>query len=381
MLTALALGACSSVPLHTPPRASTPAPVTPPKPSQAVNAPEKVDLPPDALLQGKSRWLPVEWQELPGYTGDLLTQWWPAWLRSCDKPAPAFASACQRARSLGQPTEQGIRDFVQAQFKPYRVESIQGETQGLLTGYFEPLLEASRTPRPGFQVAVHMPPSDLGSRKPYFTRQELETLPAGKAALKGREIAYLSDPLDLLLLQIQGSGRVWLQEPSGRKQWVRLAFAGHNDQPFKSSARWLVDQGEITLDQASWPALRAWAKANPRRVNELMWANPRVVFFKEEPLLAKDSEAGPKGAQGVPLTAGRSIAVDRDSIPYGTPVWLDSIQPLTGEPLQRAVMAQDTGSAIVGAVRADYFAGTGEDALALAGRMKQPLRLWVLWPR
>ena len=113
-------------------------------------------------------------------------------------------------------------------------------------------------------------------------------------------------------------------------------------------------------------------------MNELLWSNPRVVFFREEPL--PDLRLGPKGAQGVPLTPGRSIAVDPQSIPYGTPVWLDSTEPLSSTPLRRAVMAQDTGSAIAGAVRADYFWGWGANAEAQAGRMKQPLRLWVLWP-
>jgi len=118
---------------------------------------------------------------------------------------------------------------------------------------------------------------------------------------------------------------------------------------------------------------------NPKRVNELLWSNPRVVFFREEALT--DPGAGPRGAQGVPLTPGRSIAVDAQSVPFGSPVWLDTTEPLADAPLRRVVMAQDTGSAIVGAVRADYFWGWGERAEQQAGRMKQPLRMWVLWPK
>ena len=179
MLTALALGPAAACPAH-PAACQHPCACHATQTLSSSQRPEKVDLPPTPSCRQVAL-AARRMAELPGYTGDLLTQWWPAWLRSCDNPRRLFASACQRARSLGQPTEQGIRDFVQAQFKPYRVESIQGETQGLLTGYFEPLLEASCTPRPGFQVAVHMPPSDLGSHcKPYFTRQELETLPAGR---------------------------------------------------------------------------------------------------------------------------------------------------------------------------------------------------------
>jgi membrane-bound lytic murein transglycosylase A len=188
----------------------------------------------------------------------------------------------------------------------------------------------------------------------------------------------VADPLDALVLQIQGSGRLRITEADGSQRTVRLAFAGHNDQPYKSVGRWLIDQGELTLDKASWPAIKAWAQKNPRRVQEMLWANPRVVFFREEPL--PDPTLGPRGALGVALTPGRSIAVDPQSLPYGTPLWLDTTEPLSATPLRRLVLAQDTGSAIVGAVRADYFWGWGELAEAQAGRMKQPLRLWALWP-
>jgi len=158
---------------------------------------------------------------------------------------------------------------------------------------------------------------------------------------------------------------------------VRLAFAGTNDQPYRSVGGWLLQQG--LLRDASWPGIKAWAAQNPQRLNEMLWSNPRIVFFREEPMSDLDAAFGPRGAQGVPLTPGRSIAVDKESIPYGTPVWLASTGPVTN--LQRLVLAQDTGSAIVGSVRADYFTGWGPEAGELAGRLKQPLRLWVLWPR
>jgi membrane-bound lytic murein transglycosylase A len=131
--------------------------------------------------------------------------------------------------------------------------------------------------------------------------------------------------------------------------------------------------------EASWPAIRDWARRNPKRVAQMLAANPRVVFFKEEPL--PDPALGPRGSQGVALVPERSIAVDVNSVPLGTPVWLDTTEPLSSTPLRRLVIAQDTGSAIVGAVRADYFWGWGERAEAQAGRMKQSLRMWVLWPR
>ena len=205
-------------------------------------------------------------------------------------------------------------------------------------------------------------------------------MPQARAALRGRELLYLADPVEAMVLHIQGSGLVRVSEPDGRVRTVRLAFAGTNEQPYKSIGRWLLDQG-LTRD-ASWPGIKAWIARNPSRVQELLWQNPRYVFFREEPLPSTDMASaipGPKGAQGVPLTAGRSIAVDPGSIPYGTPVWLASSGPQTS--LQRLVLAQDTGTAITGAVRADYYAGSGPEAGELAGRLKQPLRLWVLWPR
>jgi membrane-bound lytic murein transglycosylase A len=221
----------------------------------------------------------------------------------------------------------------------------------------------------------------MATRKPYWTRQQIDTLPAARKSVHGSEIAWLRDPLDALLLQVQGSGRLRFIDAQGRPQkaLVRVAYAAQNDQPYKSVGRWLVEQGQLTLEQASWPAIRAWARQNPKRVDEMLWSNPRFVFFREEPLL--DPAIGPKGAQGVPLTPGRSIAVDPLSVPFGTPVWLDTTAPLSSTPLRRLAMAQDTGSAITGAVRADYFWGWGEDAENQAGRMKQALRMWVLWPR
>jgi membrane-bound lytic murein transglycosylase A len=202
------------------------------------------------------------------------------------------------------------------------------------------------------------------------------------AALRGREIAFVADPLDALLLQIQGSGRLRLSNGVARSpstQIVRLAYAGHNDQAYVSIGRWLVDQGQMTVEAASWPAIKDWARRHPKRVQEMLWANPRFIFFREEAL--PDPKLGPRGAAGVPLTPGRSVAVDPQSVPYGTPLWLDTTEPLSAAPLQRLVMAQDTGSAIRGAVRADFFWGWGENAEAQAGRMKQPLRYWALWPR
>ncbi|MFW9617450.1 murein transglycosylase A [Aquabacterium sp.] len=346
-----------------------------------------------AWPRGKAQWLPARWEDLPGWEADRLQEWWPALWRSCQKPAAGWQQVCTDVRKLGpqwgQQVDDGfVRQWVQSRLQPWRVVSVDGRPSGLLTGYFEPLLEGRRRPDDRFKYPLHRTPQGLGQRKPFFSRSELETSPEGQAALRGRELVYLADPLDVLLIQVQGSGRIKLQDettPQGTPRVVRLAFGGHNDQPYMSVARWLVDQGAFPLEQASWQTIRTWAQANPDRVPDMMRANPRVVFFKEEAL--PDPELGPQGAQGVALTPGRSIAVDRDSVPLGTPVWVDSTKPQAwaatpppSQPLQRLVMAQDTGGAILGAVRADFFWGWGDDALAMAGRTKQSLAMWVLWP-
>jgi membrane-bound lytic murein transglycosylase A len=326
---------------------------------------------------GGSRWVSVPWSDLPGFESDALFEAWNAWLKSCERPGPTFAPLCPEIRRLSIGSEDAQRQWMLQSLQPYRVESTNGSASGLLTAYYEPEFEASRLPNAQFAVPLYQMPSGIAATKSWFTRQEIDTLPQAKEALRGREIAYLPDPVQALVLQIQGSGRLRLTEPEGRQRLVRLAFAGHNGQPYKSIGRWLMDQGE--LRDASWPGISAWMLQNPQRVQDLLWQNPRVVFFKEEPLSEFDSGFGPRGAQGVPLTPGRSIAVDPQSIPYGTPVWLSTDGPQVS--LNKLVLTQDTGSAIRGAVRADYFAGWGVQAGELAGRLKQPLRLWVLWPK
>ena len=332
---------------------------------------------PGSLLQVRSRWTAVGWAELPGFEDDALHEAWNAWLKNCERPGQVFAPLCSEVRRLSIGSDAEQRAWLMARLQPYQVEALAGGAEGLLTAYFEPVLEGSRTVNAEFSVPLYQPPLTLAQRKPWYTRQEIDTLASVQAVLKGREIAYLADPLDALILQIQGSGRIRISEADGSQRLVRLSYAGSNEQPYKSVGRWLLDQGAVR--DASWPAIKAWAAQNPLRVNELLWSNPRTVFFREEPLSDADAAWGPKGAQGVPLTPGRSIAVDPLSIPYGTPVWLVSSGPTAQ--LQKLVLAQDTGSAIVGGVRADYFAGWGAAAAELAGRLKQPLRLWVLWPR
>ncbi|MDR0480196.1 MAG: MltA domain-containing protein [Burkholderiaceae bacterium] len=327
----------------------------------------------------KSRWIPVDWNDLPGFDADDTADAWNAWIRNCERPTPMFAPLCDQVRLLSLATPDEQRNWLRAHLQPYRVEPASGNaTSGLLTGYFEPYFEASRVQQPGlFDSPLYAPPPGLAQRQPWYSRQDMATNDAARAQLAGSEIAWLADPVDALILQIQGSGRLLITEADGSQRMARLTFAGTNGQPYRSPGKWLLDQGAVR--DATWPGIKTWLAANPDRVNDFLWSNPRVVFFREQDLPPLDAQSGPPGAQGVALTPGRSIAVDPQSIPLGTPVWLASSGPQAD--LARLVFAQDTGTAITGALRADYFAGWGPDAGDLAGRLKQPIELWVLWPK
>ena len=369
----LLMVACGAPPVTTsapslgqPRIAATPPSVTPADASSIVNA--------------KSRWVLASWSDLPGLANDNLNEAWTAWLQSCSRTTTAHKKLCTEVQQLAAQTTTVQRDWLIKTFQPYRVETLTGNaapSTGLLTAYYEPIFEATRSIKPGFDVPLYSVPSNLKSKSPWFSREEILKLPAALAALKGKEIAYIADPVDAMVLHIQGSGRLWLTHADGSRRQIRLAFAGTNDHPYQSIGRWLLDQN-LTKD-ATWPGIKNWLAQNPRRTAELLSKNPRYVFFKEEALSSNDVQLGPKGAQGVPLTPGRSIAVDPGSVPYGTPVWLSSTGPQTQ--LHRLVMAQDTGSAIVGAVRADYFVGSGQAAGDLAGRLKPDMKMWVLLPR
>ncbi|UJW80157.1 MltA domain-containing protein [Hydrogenophaga sp. SL48] len=361
------LAACSSVP----PTGSTPAPV--------ASSADEVPLPP--IQRQGSRWLPVRWAALPGWGLDSLHEVWGAWARGCERPAPMHAALCAEMRPLTMAGTAEQQAWIESRFQPYRVVEPDGTTaQGLITGYYEPIMAASRQPTFIHRTPLYAPPPGLPAGQPWYSRQEIDTLPAAQAALRGRVIAWLADPIDALILQIQGSGRLQFREPDGSIRTVRVAFAAHNGHPYQSVGKWLLDQRAIR--EASWDGIKAWAANNPGRLNEMLWSNPRTVFFKEVQLTELDARFGPRGAQGVPLTPGRSIAVDPLSIPYGTPVWIASRGVVYNQ--QRLVMAQDTGGAIVGAVRADLFTGWGgwgDAPYQLASRLKQPLQMWVLWPR
>ena len=347
---------------------------------------------------------PVPWSDLPGWTDDPLVDAWPAFLASCDALArkPEWTTVCIDARSIDGRDALAIRSFFESRFVPNRVTTTDGNDTGLVTGYYEPLLRGSRVSVAPYLTPLYGVPDDLlivdmtslypelkGKRLrgrlvgrtvvPYPSRGEL----MASGALRGKEVLWVDDPIEAFFLEIQGSGRVQLFDGARMTETVRLAYADQNGQPYKSIGRWLVDQGEMTLSQASMQSIKSWAMTHPDRLNELLSANPSEVFFKEEKIA--DPTQGPKGALGVPLTPQRSIAVDTKIVPLGAPVFLATTQPLSSEPLQRLVMAQDTGGAIAAApgsaVRADYFWGFGVEAGNSAGRMKQQGRMWVLLPR
>ena len=389
------LAACTTTPTQAP---------SPPPSVPVVPPPETV--PPAESV--KPLLEPVAWDSIPGWSDDALSEAWPAFLASCNALAarPAWRDVCTEARAMQAPDTSTIRAFFEARFVPNRVTTTDGNDTGLVTGYYEPLLFGSRVPVAPYLTPLYGVPDDLlivdltslhpefkGMRlrgklvgrtvMPYPPRGEL----ASSASLRGKELLWVDNPIEAFFLEIQGSGRVQLFDPNqgnrAPSEVVRIAYADQNGQPYKSIGRWLIDQGEMTLASASMQNIKAWAASHPARLDELLNANPSEVFFKEEKIV--DPSRGPNGALGVPLTPQRSIAVDAKVVPLGAPVFLATTQPLSSAPLQRLVMAQDTGGAIAaargGAVRADYFWGFGNEAGNFAGRMKQQGRMWVLLPK
>jgi membrane-bound lytic murein transglycosylase A len=342
----------------------------------------------------------ARWSDLQGWGEDDVSAAWPAFLQSCrvlvNKPQGAlWRPACDEAKGLDAGDTASLRRFFESRFEPFLLTNPDGSTSGMVTGYYEPLLRGSRLyGKPYLQPVLGVPGDlltiDLGDVLPelknmrlrgrlqgnkvvpYFSRSEIVE---HEKKYADRVLLWVDDAVELFFLQIQGSGRVRL--PDGGM--VRIGYADQNGHPYQSIGRLLVERGELTLEQASMQGIQAWARANPAKLNELLNANPSYVFFRE--LAAKGSENdGPPGALGVPLSAERSIAVDPRHVPLGAPVFLSTTQPNLPAPLRRLVLAQDTGGAIRGVVRADFFWGFGADAGAQAGRMKQSGQMWVLLP-
>jgi len=338
---------------------------------------------------------PVSFADIPGWRDDDTGQAWPAFAASCRalRFREHWRAACQRAADIDSPSSEQARAYFEENFVPYRVANPDGGTEGLITGYYEPLLRGSRERHVPYVHPLYAPPDDLlivdltavapdtknlrlrgrldGRRVvPYYSRAEIEN---GAAPVAGKEIVWVDDAIDAFFLQIQGSGRVRLENGDE----LRIGYADQNGHPYQSIGRYLVDKGELKLGEASLQGIQAWARANPARVVELLNQNPSYVFFRELP----PSDTGPIGALGVPLSAERSIAVDPRFVPLGAPVYLATTYPNSEVSLRRLMVAQDTGGAIRGAVRADFFWGTGRDAGLLAGRMRQQGSMWVLLPK
>jgi membrane-bound lytic murein transglycosylase A len=386
----LLAAACSSV--------SSPVASCPPT-SECPRCPA---CPPTRPPTQDARYEAVQWTDIPGWRDAALTPSLRAFLVGCAKlgSASAWAGVCERGRGVSSEDEDAVRAFFELEFAPHRVVSPEQSDQGLVTGYYEPVVPGRLTKGGDFVHPVYGVPDDLivvdlatvvpelrplrlrgrldGRRLvPYYSRGELEERaarsdPAG-APTVAPVLAWVADPVELFFLQIQGSGQLELE--TGER--LRLGYADQNGHPYRSLGRYLVDRGELTLEQASMQSIKAWARANPDKVQEALNANPSYVFFRQLP----GGGAGPLGALGVPLTPGYSVAVDPRHLPLGAPVFLATTYPLSEQTLERLMVAQDTGGAIRGAVRADFYWGTGEAAGELAGRMRQRGRMWLLWPR
>ena len=336
----------------------------------------------------------VSYADLPGWNQDDLRQAWPAFLASCAvlKKYQNWKVLCSATTTVDVKKLQAVRLFFENFFTPYQVINLDGTAEGLMTGYYEPLLKGSRQRGGKYQSPLYRVPNDLLTIDlsalypelknknlrgrlvahkivPYASRAEITQ----RNLLAGQELVWLDNPMDAFFLQIQGSGKIQL--PSG--EMIRLSYADHNGHPYRSIGSYLIQQGEMTTEQASAKNIQAWGKAHPARQQTLLNINPRYIFFKEEKIT--DSKQNPNGALGVPLTPERSIAIDTQFLPLGAPVFLASSG--SREILQRLVMAQDKGEAIKNPVRADYFWGGGQEAGEKAGRMKQKVKMWVLLPK
>lgn len=279
-------------------------------------------------------------------------------------PAQAWSAACRQAETA---TEADV--FFAKCFTPYRALSYGKEDTGLITGYYEPLLTGSLTRTEKYRFPVWGLPSDWHPDRPYLTRRQIE---AQGLWGKAKPLLYVEDKIDLFFMHIQGSGRVKL--PDGRI--MKLAYAGKNQHPYTAIGKYLIERGEVPASEISVPRLKKWLHAHPQLAQETLWKNDSYVFFR-----FGDQSQGAVGAQGVPLTPEASIAVDPATMPYGLPVYLDTTLPYSSESYTKLVVAQDTGSAIKGPLRADLFFGPGQRAEHLAGGMKQSGKFFVLLPK
>ncbi|SDL26894.1 membrane-bound lytic murein transglycosylase A [Geoalkalibacter ferrihydriticus] len=304
-----------------------------------------------------------------------------------------WRDVCAAAAEIDGGDRTAVLRFFHTHFLPHRLQKPDGDSSGLITGYYVPNLRGSRTPSQRYAWPLYGPPDDMlridmrdlhpalsdyqlrgrveGRRVvPYYTRAEIE---AGKGALAGRELFWVDDPVELFFLHIQGSGRIHLESGEG----IMVNYADMNGHPYTSIGRLLLERGAMTRDQMSMQNIRAWARDNPESTQPLLNENPRYIFFRELP----GEVENPPGALGVPLTPRYSLAVDPRFVPLGAPVFLATAWPMEERALRRLMGAQDTGGAIKGEVRADFYWGLGEEGGHYAGRMRQQGQMWVLLPR
>src|SRR6202521_602073 len=358
-----------------------------------------------------SQYAPVGWADIPGWSEDDHLLAYTAFRASCrpisaQHALPADPKAlgislrdpCRAAKSLDISDGAKARAFFEERFLPLRISRL-GEDAGFVTGYYEPVIDGSRTQTDVYNVPVYRRPSNLfvrgfkqgavslpnkgqvfrkiGRRKlvPYYDRAEIED---GAIAGRGLEICWLKNQTDLLFTQIQGSARVHLEDGST----VRVNYDAHNGYPYLPVGRILIDRGIIPKEEMSMQRIREWMDQNPDGAKELRRQNRSYVFFREVTLSDKDEAVG---AEGVPLTPGRSIAVDKSLHVYGTPFFIEGELPIESElsktPFRRLMVAQDTGSAITGPARADIYYGAGVDAGRIAGRFRHNMRFAILVPK
>lgn len=372
----------------------------PPKPD--VPGPVRI---PDSQIE------PLNWASLDGWVSENHAEAFAVFRNSCkpvigvaranNDPRPvlhALAPVCRRALALSNPTPERARQFFEENFVPARINKL-GDANGFLTGYYEPVVEGSRFPTQVFKVPVYHRPRDLipppgyvkgqgfpntgqstrkdaaGNVVPYFERGDIEN-----GVLDGQhlEICWLKDPVDLFYIQIQGSARVKLEDGTV----LRINYDSHNGHPYTAIGRILIERKEVPREEMSMDRIRQWMATAPDGGKELRSHNKGYVFFRVVGL-SDDNEA--PGAQGVPLTARRSIAVDKALHVYGTPFFIEAELPINSPKsdtkFRRTMIAQDTGSAIVGAARADIYYGAGDAAGKIAGRIKNPGKFAMLIPR
>lgn len=380
--------------------------------------PAPVAAPPAIKTTTAVRYEPASLAQAPALRDADLVAAWPALLASCNAfdRTPArrekWSAPCAAARLAGSDNPAALRAVLADRFDVYRIlvetredaspaqpRLIDLTDRGRLTGYYEPELNGSRAPSAASTVPLYRVPDDLltidlgavvpelqGKRLrgrlaetgrrvvPYWSRADID----GAQRLRGNELLWVDDPIEAFFLQVQGSGRVRLSAADGGAI-VRVGYADTNGQPYRSIGAWLIERGELTLENASMQGIKAWVRAHPERLRELLDQNPSYVFFRELPL--GDPSAGPVGALGVPLTAGVSVAADPQFTPLGAPLIVRSQHPSDGAPLEKLVLAQDTGGAIRGPLRFDFFWGTGRPAGELAGRQRHDVSAWLLVPK